>query len=325
MTKVSVIVPFKNPSKYFLQKTLPALKKQTYKDFEVIIIPDKKDENDYPEWIKVLASGKNKGPAEKRDLAAKKAEGKILAFIDDDAYPQKDWLEKALENFSDQSIAGICGPGLTPEDDDIGEKVSGWVWKTPLGAGGAGIYRCHPTKKCFVDDYPTFNLFIRKKDFAKLGGFDSKYWPGEDTKLCCELVYSLNKKIAYDPEVVVYHHRRKIFAPHLKQISSYGRQRGYFAKIFPKTSNRLGYWVPVFFTIGFFGGGITYFIYPPLFFVYSLVLLVYVVLLVLTFIQVWRNSKNILIGLLTIPAIFLTHIVYGIKFLQGFFFKKVQN
>ena len=40
----------------------------------------------------------------------------------------------------------------------------------------------------FVSDYPTVNLFVRKKIFLKVGGFVEDFWPGEDTKFCLDLV-----------------------------------------------------------------------------------------------------------------------------------------
>lgn len=317
MTKISVIIPFKKLNEYFIKKTVSALEKQTFKDFELVIIPDDKIKVNFSGSLKIISSGKI-GPAEKRDLAVKKAEGSILAFIDDDAYPHKDWLEKAVQSFSSAKIAGVCGPGLTPPDDSLLEKVSGWVWKTPLGAGGAGTYRCQAEKECFVDDYPTFNLFIQKKDFLQAGGFDSSFWPGEDTKLCHDLVYKLNKKIVYNPEVIVYHHRRKIFIPHLKQISRYGFQRGYFAKILPKTSKRLGYWIPTVFLLGFILTIIFKFTCPLFFKLGIAVFLFYFLLLCITAVQIFVKTRRWLVAILVIPAIISTHLVYGLMFLKGY-------
>lgn len=317
---VSIVVPVREVNNYILDEIIPALKTQTYKNFELIIVPDRKSKIlNLPDWVKVYPSWPKTGPADKRDMGAEKASGDILAFLDDDAYPEKNWLESALNAFDKHlKAAGVCGPGVTPPNDPLLAKVSGWVWSTWLGAGGAGTYRCLPEKIREVDDYPTFNLFIKKEDFKFVGGFDSDYWPGEDTKLCRDLVYKLDKKIIYDPDVKVYHHRRKIFVPHLKQIGRYGYQRGLFAKILPKTSNRLGYWIPSLFLIGLLTGPIFYFLYFPLFIIYLSVLSLYAILLFLSFLKVLSKSKNLLIGLLTIPAIFLTHLFYGLKFLQGY-------
>jgi len=291
---------------------VPALKKQTYKKFELVIIPDKKFRRS------------NKGPAEKRNLGAKRARGGILAFIDDDAYPDRRWLENGLKALKQDNVCAVCGPGLTPPNDSVLAKVSGWVWKSWLGAGGAGTYRCGKEEKREVDDYPTFNLIVKKADFDKVKGFNCRFWPGEDTKLCHDLVYKLKKKIIYDPKVVVYHHRRPIFAPHLKQIAGYGIHRGYFARILPKTSARLGYFIPSLFVLGLLIGPFFYFVFKPLFWFYLMVVYVYQALLLSTALWVVLQSKSLLIGLLVMMAIFLSHIVYGFMFIKGLLIKRLK-
>jgi len=278
---VSIIIPCQTKAD-LCPELLPAIKNQSYQHLQIIIVTDK-----------VL----NKGPADKRDLGAQKAKGTILAFIDSDAYPDKHWLKHALQLFQTQpNLTAVCGPGLTPPSNTYLQKVSGLVWSSWLGAGGAGIYRNKKQPQRFVDDYPSFNLLVRKKDFNQINGFDSHFWPGEDTKLCHDLVYQLKKKILYHPKVMVFHHRRPIFIPHLKQISRFGLHRGYFAKILPKTSLKPGYFAPLAFLFGLL-------IFP------QLTLPPYLLLLLLT--------SLIHRSLLLTPAIFLTHLTYALFFLRG--------
>jgi len=322
---VSVIIPVKKINDYIRQEVVPALKKQTYQNFELIIVPDKHGDSpasgspggSSPGVVRVFPSWPKLGPADKKDLGVKRAKGEIIAFIDDDAYPSKDWLKNAVKYFQNKKIAAVCGPGVTPENDSLLSKVSGWMWSSSLGAGGAGTYRCWPGKKREVDDYPTFNLIVRKSDFEKVGGFDSMFWPGEDTKLCYDLVYKLKKKIIYDPKILVYHHRRDILIPHLKQIGRYGLHRGFFVKILPKTSKRVGYFLPPLFTLGVLFGPLTYLFFKPLFNLYLLALLAYFFLLIVTAFWVLAKSKNLLMALLVMPTIFISHMFYGLMFLKG--------
>ena len=143
----------------------------------------------------------------KTRLGGEKAKGEILAFIDDDAYPVGDWLKNIVRNFSNPIIVGVGGPGVTPPGVPWQEEASGWMSVSPLGAGPY-TYRFLSGRKQFVDDYPSMNLSVIRSNFLAVGGFDSNYWPGEDTKLCLDLVNKQKKKIIYDPKVVVYHHRR---------------------------------------------------------------------------------------------------------------------
>ncbi|MBU1322752.1 glycosyl transferase, partial [Patescibacteria group bacterium] len=140
----------------------------------------------------------------------------------------------------------------------------------------------------FVDDYPTFNFLVKKKDFLAVNGFNTQFWPGEDTKLCLDLTHKLGKKILYHPDILVFHHRRPIFLPHLSQISRYGFQRGRFVRLFPQTSLRPAYFLPLLL---------------PIIFPFYFLALFYTALI--------HHS------LLLAPAIFLTHLTYAIFFLKG--------
>ena len=331
---VSIVIPIKVLNDFLRKETLPALLKQSYQDFEVIIIVDKESKEKIPK-ITIIPSWPKTGPADKRDLGVKKAKGEIIAFLDDDSYPDKNWLKKALELFSkDQKIAGVCGPTLTPPHNNLRQKASGYVWSTWLGSGGAGTYRCTIDSRREVDDYPSVNLLVRRKDFLAVGGFDSHFWPGEDTKFCHDLIYKLGKKIIYDPSVLVYHHRRAVFKPHLQQISRYAIHRGHFARILPKTSLRLGYLMPSFFVLWLFGVPILIFLLEifqlcvvsiPLFLLYLVSMGFYLIFLLVTATQVYVKERNFKLALLVIPSIFVTHIIYGILFIKGFFSRKLNR
>lgn len=339
--KVSIIIPVKAVNDCLRKETIPAILRQTYRSFEILILPDKTSKEKFPK-TRIIPTWPKTGPADKRDIGAQKAKGEILAFLDDDSYPEKEWLKNSVEIFtnhqplttSHQQIVAVCGPTLTPPDNNLWQKASGYVWSMWLGSGGAGTYRCASSPRREVDDYPTVNLLVKKKDFQQAGGFDSRFWPGEDTKLCHDLVHQLGKKIIYDPKVLVYHHRREVFGPHLKQISRYAMHRGHFARILPKTSWRLGYFMPTLFVLGLLGGPILIFslelfqlcfLSIPLFLIYIGAILLYLLFLLGTMVKVYLKEKNLPLALLTISSIFSTHLVYGILFIKGLLTPKLQS
>lgn len=302
--KFSIIIPVRQTNAY-LEETLLKLKQQSIKNFEVLVITDK------------ISSTPN--PAQKRNLGAKMAKGEYLAFLDDDSYPSKNWLKNALKQLrSNKKIAAICGPCLTPPSDNEFQKASGLVWSSYIGSGGAGNYRNNISNKRFVDDFPSVNLIVKKEDFLKIGGFNTHHWPGEDTILCMDLVYKLHKKILYHPSIIVYHHRREVIIPHLKQITRYAIHRGYFARIYPKTSLRIGY------------------ITPSLFFLYLLLIIIiprnilflpfyiYLLILLITLFTFVKNKNKISTSILATITIPITHLYYGILFLTGLFKKKLS-
>jgi len=318
--EVSIIIPVRTITPY-LRETMDFLKRQTFKKFEVIIITDKKERF---KGVRVFDSGEPT-PAYKRNLGAKKSRGRILAFLDDDSYPGNEWLENALKIFKESShISAVCGPALTPPDDNLFQRASGWVWASWLGSGGAGVYRNRISARREVEDFPSVNLLIRKTDFNLVGGFGVNHWPGEDTKLCLDLVKQ-GKKIIYDPNVLVYHHRRPVFLPHLKQISRYAMRRGHFAKIFPETSLKAGYLLPAFFTYGLIFGLIVSFFVPRFLPVYLLFFISYFLLLFFFSIEVLIKERNLILFLLVVPSVYLTHFTYGLLFPIGYFQETLQT
>lgn len=313
--KVSIIIPVKTINDY-IRESIPKILKLDYVNFEIIILTDKKENNiNFPK-TRIIASGPV-GPAQKRDLALHYAKGEVLAFLDDDAYPKENWLEKALKHFKKPKIAAVGGPAITPDHDSLLQKVSGAISESYIGGGFARNRFLSIGQARFVDDWPTVNLLVRKNIFKKVGGFDSTYWPGEDTKLCLDIVKA-GFKIIYEPGAIVYHHRRSNILNHFKQVGNYGLHRGHFAKKYPQTSFRLWYFIPAFFDIYLLSIILWFFIgRGDYLFLYSVPLLVYWIGLVADGSIIAIRWKNPLVGLLTIPMIFLTHIWYGIRFIWG--------
>ena len=303
---ISIIIPVREMNDY-LAECIDNILKQTYKNFEIIVVSDKKISEKF-EKTKIITAKLN--PADKRDLAVKKAKGKIIAFIDDDAYPDEKWLENALKNFKDKSIVGVGGPGLTPERDSFMQQVGGKILESRL-ASGTEDYRCKIKERKAVKDYPTFNLFIRKKIFNKAGGFCYKYARGEDTKLCLEILKF--GKIVYDPSVVVYHHKRSLFLQHLNQVWKCALYRGFFARKFPETSRKIAYFIPSLFVLGLIFGFILSIFNFYLKIIYIEVLIIYLALLIIEA----ARTKSFKHGIVLIIGMFLTHIVYGVGFLKG--------
>lgn len=305
----SVIIPLRQEND-FLRETLEHLKQQKYQNFEVLVITDK---------ISGVVS-----PAVKRNLGASMAKGAYLAFLDDDSYPNPNWLSDAAAIYSKHpEYSALCGPCLTPPSDNLFRQASGLVWSSYLGSGGAGTYRNSIASARFVDDYPSVNLIVKKIDFDLVNGFDTHHWPGEDTILCLNL-RKLDKLIYYHPKLVVYHHRRNVLIPHLRQITRYALHRGLFAKIYPSTSRRLGYFIPSLFFI--------YTVILALSIVFkstvfknlnlalvALPLFIYIILLLLTLISFIIKKQNVFASILAVITIPFTHLYYGFLFIKGFF------
>lgn len=314
--KFSIIIPVTRVNEH-LKECIEHCLKLDYPDFEIIVLPDSEEKLDYPK-TKILSTGPM-GPSDKRDMGAKHSTGDILAFIDDDAYPSKSWLKEAAKHFDDPEIAAVGGPAITPNSDGFLQRASGHVYSSFMG-GGSYTYRYVPKEQREVDDYPSCNFIVRKSVFQEVGGFDTKFWPGEDTKLCLEITSKLGKKIIYDPKVLVYHHRRGLFLPHLRQIGNYAVHRGHFAKKFPETSLRFSYFIPSIFLAFILIGAPISFFDSDFKWAYMTMLSIYLTLLLVSSMQ-----KEIKLMPLIFLGILSTHLVYGAGFLKGLAVRRLKD
>lgn len=326
---VAIIIPVKSFNerlKICLEKCLEL----DYPNFDIFVFPDISF-SEFKGKVKVIPTG-NIGPALKRDKALEHSQAEIFAFLDDDAYPARDWLKNAIENFKDNEVAAVGGPAVTPDDSPMLETASGNILASPL-ASGPYAYRYVPGQvRMEVDDYPSCNFIIRRNVFEKLGGFSNKFWPGEDTKLCLDITKKLGKKIVYDPKVLVQHHRRSLFLPHLEQVANYALHRGYFAKKFPETSLKLSYFMPSLFLVYLIAGAIiSHFnksmalIYlNSIVFYYSLIFF-HTLFSILQEKKIKSNFKKLKLVLLTGTGIIFTHFCYGLFFIKGLISRKLKE
>lgn len=321
--KFSIIIPVKYINDYICEAVEHHLRLD-YSDFEVLIFPDEiRNEDRRHEWfgnpkIRVIASGST-GPAEKRDMALEHAAGDIFAFIDDDAYPRSDWLKNAALILEDPDVGAVGGPAVTAPGDDIWKQGSGKVFESFLCSGGYAR-RYAPKKRLEDDDIPSVNLIVKREVFEAVNGFDSNFYPGEDTKLCLDIV-NFGKKLIYDPGVLVYHHRRSLYRGHLKQVANYARHRGYFAKKLPQTSLRPMYFVPSLFLLGVVCGPALSLVFHILWGVYAGVLAVYFIMAAASLLP----CGSVRLFLLSLAGIFLTHLSYGFFFIRGLASRELQR
>ncbi len=355
--KVSIIIPVKYINDY-IREAVPHHLGLEYDDFEVLIFPDEVRDGDMKELesyaeafpaevskeelaacdkkVLIIPSGAT-GPAEKRDLAFKYATGDIFAFTDDDAYPRKDWLTNTVKILEkDVSVGAVGGPAVTALGDDIWKQAGGKVYESFLCSGGY-TYRFIPGEYREDDDIPSVNLIVKREVFEEVHGYDSTFYPGEDTKLCMDIVNS-GKKLIYSPDVLVYHHRRSLFAGHLKQITNYAKHRGYFAKILPQTSLRPAYFIPTLFTLGLVFGPVVSRVFPALWMFYGFVLLLYFLMAAVSLRSCFKDNLGydynpdsikysmfyrIRLFLLGLAGILATHVGYGIFFVRGLLSKEL--
>lgn len=166
-------------------------------------------------------------PSALRNCCIERARGEILAFTDDDCGVDAHWLECAA-SFLDEhpEIEAVGGPQLTPPQASRFERVSGFVLASRFGAYSMSR-RYRPAARdleASETSLSSANLFVRRRVFEKHGRFDPRLWPNEETELLAR-IGSRGCRLAYEPDLRVFHRRRSSLRDLARQCFGYGRGR----------------------------------------------------------------------------------------------------
>jgi GT2 family glycosyltransferase len=211
------------------------LLKLQYPNFEVIVVSDGSNDRTATIASKYgfqVISTKHGGLSNARNIGLQAATGEIVAYIDDDAYPDPHWLNYIVTTFMSNQYAGVGGPNLSPPDDG---PIADCVGQSPG----------NPTHVLLTDEeaehIPGCNMAFRKVALETIGGFDSQFWiAGDDVDVCWRLRQS-GYSLGFDPAALVWHHRRNSIRAYWKQQVAYGKAEGMLEKKWPEKYNSVGH------------------------------------------------------------------------------------
>ena len=200
MPLISVVIPSFNEEKY-IRHVLNALKKQSFKDFEIILVDG--DSSDSTREIAKKANvrvliEKRKGIGLARNTGAKAAKGRILFFTNADTAPSLNVLELYANAFNDKNLAAATGPMVPLENTTRFIRFGYWFASVSLA------------KLSFKMGMPAMsgsNIAMRRSAFEKAGGFNTKLETYEDIDLIAR-VKKLGKVRYIDNAVVATSTRR---------------------------------------------------------------------------------------------------------------------
>ena len=159
--------------------------------------------------------------SKKRNLATKKFKSKFIAFIDSDAYPNKNWLKNGIKYLKQKKGDVVGGPSLPFAKQNYSEKIC-YLSKRSIFVTGYLNFRKYKAKKRHCDWLESCNLIMEKKFFLKYGGMDSKRYTGEDKEFFERARRkNPNIKVFYSPDLFIYHRERRFFG-FLLQRSCFG-------------------------------------------------------------------------------------------------------
>ena len=232
--KISVLVCTYNGG-HVIEGCFQALQKLDYPDFEVIVVSDGSTDNTVAlarsYGFRVIAQ-ENQGLSAARNRALREAQGEIVAYIDDDAFPDPHWLRYLAHAFMTTEHAGVGGPNIPPLDDPW---VADCVAHSP---GGPNVVL---TSDTVAEHIPGCNMAFRKSCLEAIGGFDTQFRiAGDDVDLCWRLEQR-GWTLGYSPAAVVWHRRRASVKAYWRQQRNYGRAEAMLERKWPEKYNALGH------------------------------------------------------------------------------------
>ncbi len=197
-----------------LKASIESVLRQTVRHVELVVVTDHNPElhdrllSTFPA-LHVVQNQNRSGLSGARNSGVAAAAGEIVAFLDDDAAAEPEWLGALVRVYDDPEVLGAGGsiepvwangrPAWFPVEFD-------WV----VGC----TYRGMPTKVATVRNPIGANMSFRKRIFDDVGGFKDGLGRigdtpvgGEETELCIRVArHDRRARIVYQPAARVYHH-----------------------------------------------------------------------------------------------------------------------
>jgi GT2 family glycosyltransferase len=232
--RISVVVCSYNGART-IGGCLEGITKLDYPDYEVIVVND--GSTDATETIARqfpvrLVTTDQRGLSNARNLGMGLSSGEIVAYLDDDAYPDQHWLTYLAATFMSTSYACVGGPNIAPPGDgpiaDCIDNAPGNPTHILLSDGEA-------------EHIPGCNMAFRKADLQAIDGFDPFYRvAGDDVDVCWRL-QQRGLTLGFSPAAMVWHHRRYSLRSFWKQQYGYGKAEALLEQKWPERYSGIGY------------------------------------------------------------------------------------
>lgn len=180
--KFSICIPTLNEEKY-VAGILGCLEKQTFKDFEVIVVDGKSEDKTKEEVLKfsnkfplTFLTSPKRGVSFQRNYAAKNSKYDYVVFFDADVHIEPDFIEKIKGNLEKNSIDILTSWNKPMSDNPVDEFLYLFM----------NIFMLELIKKKSPGAVGVF-ICVKKSSFEKIGGFRETVSLGEDYDLAKRL------------------------------------------------------------------------------------------------------------------------------------------
>lgn len=307
--RYSVIVPVYNrPDE--VDELLCSLTKQTFRDFEVIIIEDgsslpcKNVAEKYRDSLDIHYYMKpNSGPGQTRNYGAERSNGEYLLILDSDCILPEGYLAAVEAELQREPADAFGGPDRAHDSFTPVQKAINYAMTSFFTTGGI-----RGGKKKMDKFYPrSFNMGVRTEVYRALYGFSDMRF-GEDIDFSIR-IFKGGYRCRLFPEAWVWHKRRTDFRKFFKQVHNSGIARINLYKKYPE-SLKLVHLLPAVFTVG-----VVLILLASLVCAWSLTLLALFALII--FLDASFQNKSMKIGILSVLAAFIQLTGYGTGFLRA--------
>lgn len=310
----SIIIPLYNRPQE-IDELLQTLTRQTYTQFEVLVIEDGsvKDAKaivaKYADKLDVKYFFKpNEGQGFSRNYGFERAKGDFFVVFDSDCLIPEDYLELVRDYLYEHQLDAYGGPDAAHDSFTPVQKAISYAMTSPFTTGGI-----RGNKKHIGQFHPrSFNMGVSREVWEKIGGFILTRL-GEDIEYSIR-IHNNGFKIGLIPGAKVYHKRRTSFVQFYKQLHFFGRARINIYKHFP-AELKLVHFFPAVFTCAVIFTVLMNIFYLPLAYLCNFILLIY---LMLIFFHSWQVNQSLKVAFLSIIAAFIQLTAYGLGFMQDF-------
>ena len=232
--RVSVVVCSYQGSRR-IGECLEGIGRLEYPNFETIVVDDGSTDftaevADRYRDVHVITT-EHRGLSHARNVGMEAATGEIIAYIDDDAYPDPHWLDYLVHTFESSDHAAVGGPNIAPQNIGLFAQC---VAKSPG----------NPTHVLLSDEQaehiPGCNMAFRRSSLVEIGGFDENFvTAGDDVDICWRML-AHGWTIGFSPGAMVWHQPRPTLRTYLRQQIGYGRAEGLLERKWPEKYNAAG-------------------------------------------------------------------------------------
>lgn len=219
-----------------IRDTMEGLRRLAYPNFEVIVIDDGSTDATpriVAEYLGVrLISTENRGLSAARNTGWQQASGEIVAYIDDDAYPDPHWLHYLAHRFMTGAWVGVGGPNIAPPGD-------GPIADCVANAPGGPVHVLLSDVE--AEHVPGCNMAFRREALAAIGGFDVRFrTAGDDVDVCWRLQDN-GGKLGFHAGAMNWHHRCNSLTAYWRQQKGYGKAEALLEAKWPERYNPAGH------------------------------------------------------------------------------------